>query len=200
MPKIGTLLILALGVVGLAGCTIFPSRAPDRLVDHDFGPIHTHRMIKLEKPVLLRVKSPLWLSGTSIHYRLLYADPTAIHVYADNRWIAPPDALLKARIRARLGLGFTPSAHEPRHIDRLVLVLSRFDQNFLAPHKAFVRLAIEGRLYSVTTGKLLAIKTLSLHQACAPNVQGAIKGLSALARAASATLAHFVQQTRVPKD
>ncbi|MHB8254077.1 MAG: ABC-type transport auxiliary lipoprotein family protein [Acidiferrobacter sp.] len=202
MPKSHFALLVALGTTGLVGCTLFPSRTPDLLVDHDFGPVHVHKTIRATEPVLLHIKSLSWLAGTRIHYRLLYRDPTAIYVYADNRWIAPPAALLKARIRARLSLGQTLSAHTPRHIDRLVLVLSRFDQSFVSPDRAFVRLAIVGRLYNVATGKLVASQTMNLRRACTPDARGAVTGLSALAREAATSFVQFVvkHERRAPKD
>ena len=179
----------------LGGCSLFPSRAPELLVDHDFGPIQTRISDKPETPILVHVKSLSWLAGTSIHYRLLYRDPTAVYAYADNRWIAPPAALLKARLRARLGAGITMTAGPAPQVERLVLVLSRFDQNFSAPNKAFVRLAIQGQLYDVTTGQLLATKTVDLRQPCAPSVTGAVEGLSALAKRAGHIFVRLARHT-----
>jgi len=202
MSRIGSFLIVVLWGINLVGCSLFPSRAPDLLVAHDFGPMRTHTIVRSEGFVLVRVKSPSWLDRTSIHYRLLYQDPTALHIYADNRWIAPPTALLEARIRAHLGSGPTQGAHTNQRRDRLTVVLSRFDQNFSAPDKAFVHVAMEGRLYSVTTGRLLATKIINLRRPCAPDAQGAVEGLSALARTASVAFAQFTRQyeDETPKD
>lgn len=194
MSKSIAVFIAGLSLIVLGGCSLFPSRAPELLVDHDFGPIRTRTSAKPEAPILVHVKSLSWLAGTSIHYRLLYRDPTAVYAYADNRWIAPPAALLKARLRARLGLGATITAGPQPDVERLVLVLSRFDQDFSAPGKAFVQLAIQGQLYDVTTGRLLAIKTVALKRPCAPSVTGAVEGLSALARRASHIFVRLVRR------
>lgn len=194
MKKLRFLLVFMSGAAALAGCSLFPTRAPELLIEHDFGPLHRHRPEPPLRPILLHVKSLSWLSGTNIHYRLLYADPTAVYVYADNRWIAPPSVLLKARIRWRLGLGMTMTAHPPQRLERLVLVLSRFDQDFVGPRRAFVRLTVEGRLYNIMTGTLVAAKTVNLRQACSPNAEGAVTGLSELARKASASFAGFVRR------
>ncbi len=190
MKKNASAVILML-VVGLAGCSLFPSRTPDILTDHDFGPLRAHAVLTSASPVIVRAKSLPWLSGTTIPYRRLYQDPTAIHIYAQNRWIAPPASLLKARIRWRLGMVPPLSAKPPSHIDRLVIFLSRFDQDFTAPHRAFVRLTASARLYDVATGQVIARKTLKLRQPCAPDVQGAVTGLSRLARQASAAFARL---------
>lgn len=191
--------VVGLFLIVLGGCSLFPSRPPELLVDHDFGPIQTRTSDKPGVPVLIHVKSLSWLAGTNIHYRLLYRDPTAVYAYADNRWIAPPAALLKARLRARLGLGTTVTAGPPPEVERLVLVLSRFDQSFSAPDKAFVRLAIQGRLYDVTTGQVLAEKTVDLKQATAPNVTGAVEGLGTLARRADRIFVQLVRRHARPE-
>jgi len=151
-------------------------------------------------PVIVRAKSVAWLSGTAIHYRLLYRDPTAVHVYAQNRWIAPPATLLKARIRWRLGMGPALSARPSAHIERLVIVLLRFDQDFTTPHRAFVRLEAAARLYDETTGRVLAQKTVDLKRRSAPDARGAVIGLSDLARKASAAFAHLVTRHAGVRD
>ncbi len=199
MSKLIKGFVVGLSLIVLGGCSLFPSRPPELLVDHDFGPIQTRAFEKPGVPVLIHVKGLSWLAGTSIHYRLLYRDPTAVYAYADNRWIAPPAALLKARLRARLGLGTSVTAGPPPEVERLVLVLSRFDQNFSTPHKAFVRLAIQGRLYNVTTGRLLATKTVNLKRACAPSVTGAVEGLGALARRADRIFVQLVRRHTLPE-
>ncbi len=188
-------LVLILTFLGLAGCTLFPARAPQIMTEHDFGPLHTHAARAGMPAVFVRSKSVPWLSGTTIHYRLLYRDPTAVHIYAQNRWIAPPAALLGARVRWRLGMGPVLAARAIAHIERLVIVLVRFDQDFTAPHQAFVRLDATARLYDVATGRVLAQKTVDLRQTCAPDARGAVTGLSRLARMASRTFAQLVART-----
>ena len=200
MARTYRLFALMLAVTGVAGCSLFPARAPEILTDHDFGPLHAHAPIPHVAPVTVRAKSVAWLSGTTIHYRLLYRDPTAVHVYAQNRWIAPPASLLKARIRWRLGMGPVLSARPSVHIERLVIVLSRFDQDFTTPHRAFVRLEAMARLYDVATGRVLAQKTVDLKRRCAPDARGAVTGLSDLARQASAAFVHLVTRHTGVRD
>ncbi len=192
MAKTLRFFALMLAVTGFAGGSLFPTRAPEILTDHDFGPLHTHPPIANIAPVIVHARSVAWLSGTTIHYRLLYQDPTAVHVYAQNRWIAPPASLLKARVRWRLGMGPTLGARPSAPIERLVIVLSRFDQDFTAPHRAFVRLEATARLYDVATTRVLAQKTVDLKARCAPDARGAVIGLSDLARKASRAFAHLV--------
>jgi len=194
-------ILVVAAALGLGGCSLFPTRSPEILIDHDFGPLHRHKTQALTGPVLLHAKSASWLAGTSIHYRLLYQDPTAIYVYANNRWAAPPATLLKARIRWRLGMGPNVGARPPGRLERLVLVISRFDQDFTTPHKAFARLTVWGRLYDVTSGALIATDLVDLRSPCAPNVGGAVTTLGALARTASADFARLLQkqETSRPK-
>ncbi len=189
------LLGIALALAGLVGCSVFPARPPERLVLHDFGPAHSPQ--KRGVPVFIHVRAPSWLAGTRIPYRLLYRDPTAVRVYADNRWLASPGALLKARIRQHLGMG--PYAGAPqRTLLRLVLHIARFGQSFRTPERAAVHLTVRMRLYRVATGALLGSKTLALHASCAPNVSGAVTGLSALGRKAARAAARFVRARSQP--
>ncbi|WP_297445045.1 ABC-type transport auxiliary lipoprotein family protein [Acidiferrobacter sp.] len=192
MAKTLRIFVVTLAVIGLAGCTLFPARAPQALTVHDFGPLRAHTPTRDMPPVIVRVQAVAWLSGTTIHYRLLYRDPTAVHVYAQNRWIAPPASLLKARIRWRLGMGSVFAARPSTPIERLVIVLSRFDQDFTTPHRAFVRLDATARLYDGASARVLAQKTVDLKRRCAPDAQGAVMGLSRLARQASAAFARLV--------
>lgn len=200
MTKNPSAALFILMVAGLAGCSVFPSRAPEILTDHDFGPLRAHAAPSDALPVTVRAKSVPWLSGTTIHYRLLYKDPTAIHIYAQNRWIAAPATLLKARVRWRLGAAPTFSAKPPSEVDRLVIILSRFDQDFTAPHRAFVRLTASARLYDIATDQLIAQKTVDLRRPCAPDAQGAVTGLSRLARKASAAFARLAERHGGVKD
>ncbi|HUW97434.1 MAG TPA: hypothetical protein VMV40_01135 [Acidiferrobacter sp.] len=198
MVKMRLLLMGTLWGIGLAGCSLFPAQAPESRIDHDFGPASTYRAMHSGEPVLVRIKSPSWVGKRGIRYRLLYKDPTAIHAYADNRWIAPPTALLKAQIEARLGLGLMSNPQTRPGGVRLVLVLTRFEQDFSTPSQAFVQVVMNGRLYSVATGRLLAAKIVNLRSPCAPDVQGAISGLSALAHAATADFVRLTGRYEPP--
>jgi cholesterol transport system auxiliary component len=41
------------------------------------------------------VRTPAWLAGTAISYRLLYAGDMERNSYADSRWVAPPAELIE---------------------------------------------------------------------------------------------------------
>lgn len=180
---------LAFSTSLLTGCSLFPSRTADLVVLHDFGPgpiyhLHTH-------PVLITVQSVAWLAGTDIHYRLLYRNPTAVHVYADNRWVAPPTALIMAALHAQLGPRPLLAGQTPRNIFRLTVHILNFDQDFSSPTRAFVHIQVLAQLININTGQIVATKLINRTAACQPDIQGAVTRLSQLAKTLTTTLSHW---------
>ncbi len=161
--------------LGLAGCGgLLPAPAPDRVVLHDFGPAPRFQG-RGASFVTVWVTSVPWLRGTDIHYRLLYRDPTAVHSYADNRWLVPPAELLKERLRASLGAVAPPAAGQSA---RLVVTLVRFAQDFRSPHEAVARLELEVRLVRLAGGEAAVRDSIQVQVPCSADAQGAVTGLS----------------------
>ncbi len=173
----------------LGGCGgLLPRPQTNRVVMHDFGPAPRYHAL-VSSPVTAWVTSVPWLAGTQIDYRLLYEDPTAVHSYADNRWLAPPAQLLEARLHARLG-GIAPLASGARM--RLVVTILRFGQDFSSPDHALAHIELEARLMSLTSNAVIARHITDIAVPCAPDAGGAVKGLSRAARRAVDDLAAFV--------
>ncbi|MHB1566438.1 MAG: ABC-type transport auxiliary lipoprotein family protein [Acidiferrobacter sp.] len=191
-------LMAAGALCAIAGCaSLFPSRGPNLTVQHDFGPSPTYHP-QATVPILLRVRAVPWLTGTTIHYRWAYQDPTAVYAYAENRWLAPPAVLLAARLRATLGPA--PVATAPPPLYRLVVTIQSFSQDFETPSTAHVHVQIEGRLDDASNGQRLAVDDLNWRRPCPPSARGAIAGLSKLARQASRVLAAWaVAHARGPR-
>ncbi|MGR8979863.1 MAG: hypothetical protein ACU84H_07225 [Gammaproteobacteria bacterium] len=74
------------------GCSLGTRSVPITL--HDLGPAGYP-----EKPVSASsLDAPVWLWDDRIRYRLLYADASAIRYYSQDRWEAPPPALLEPHL------------------------------------------------------------------------------------------------------
>lgn len=121
---------------------------------------------------LQEVAAPTWLAGTGIAYRLAYADAFRREIYRDNRWAAPPAALLAERLRQRAASGRTAAATAAKPVS-LRLELEEFSQTFSGPTQATVTVRLrawrgEGqmRVFEVT------------RPAASADAAGAVRGLS----------------------
>ncbi|MDA8390595.1 MAG: ABC-type transport auxiliary lipoprotein family protein [Gammaproteobacteria bacterium] len=183
--------------LALAGCGGLLPRPPvDRVVRHDFGPTPRYRAHGIPSTAVWVTSVP-WLAGTGIHYRLLYQDPTAVHSYASNRWLAPPAELLAARVHARLG-GMAQPATGTRL--RLRVTILRFAQDFRSPHHAIAHMELEARLVRLSNGTVVARHIINIVVPCDADIQGAVAGLSQAARRAVGDLAAFVSAQTKGRD
>lgn len=175
MKKFLWVLIAAL----LAGCSILPKPAPSPAL-HDFGPPASAPAAAVS--VEASVSAPGWLDDTAIYYRLMYTDPTQLRSYADNRWLAPPAALLQARLR---GIFANGSPHY-----RLEVQLLDFEQVFDSAQSAHISLRAQASLRDMSNGTTVGEQIFTVTQSTSPDVQGAVSGD---AQAANELLARLVQ-------
>lgn len=172
--------ILWILVAGLlAACSILPTPPPSPAL-HDFGPPASVPTAAV--PVEAGVSAPAWLDDTAIYYRLMYADPTQLRAYADNRWLAPPAQLLQARLRGAFANG---SAH-----CRLEVRLLDFEQVFDSAQSAHISLRAQASLRDLSNGTTVSEQMFTVTQSTSPDVQGAVSGD---AQAANALLARLEQ-------
>lgn len=175
---------LLLLMMTLSGCTLLPEQPPPPM-HHDFGPLsQSQHELVAAAPVGLRlasVQAPIWLDTTEIHYRLLHDDPTRLRAYAQNRWIAPPAALLEQRWREALAR-FGPNIRtDGTPIYQLDIVVDRFEQVFDSTHSAYAVIGLRAVLMrSNHTGPVVE-RHFTVRRACDPQVQGAINALAMLA-------------------
>ncbi|HWP00417.1 MAG TPA: hypothetical protein VNL74_07315 [Methylococcus sp.] len=111
---------LSLWVMVVPACTVLPERPPQATV-HDFGPWQGDETRAHWSTV--EITAPDWLQEERIRYRLLYANPTAVRFYTQDRWVAPAPVLLAQRLRAAAG----------RDGYRLLIELQSFEQAFDRP-------------------------------------------------------------------
>jgi cholesterol transport system auxiliary component len=87
------------GLVLLTGC-LGNSTRPAEPARFDFGPI----AIDGSPPgvAAVEVGAPSWLAGSTMQYRLSYAEPARRFDYADSRWAAPLAEMLGQTLERRL--------------------------------------------------------------------------------------------------
>lgn len=177
---------LLLLIMTLSGCTLLPEQPPPPK-HHDFGPpSQSQQALVAVAPVrllLTSVQAPVWLDTTEIHYRLLYNDPTWLRAYAQNRWIAPPAALLEQRWREIL-MGFGPNKRtgdNATSIYQLDIVVDRFEQVFDSPGSAYAIIGLRAVLMQPGQIGPIAERKFTARRTCPPQAQGAINALASLA-------------------
>ncbi len=112
-------------MLGASACSILPGRPPSPAL-HDFGSVEKVAAGENTPWSTVTVDAPEWLQSESIRYRLLYADPTHVRFYSQDRWIAPPPSLLAQRLSLGGGGGDW----------RLKIRLLEFEQVFEGPQSA----------------------------------------------------------------
>jgi len=189
VPALSLLIVSALG-----GCSVLPRPSPSPRY-HDFGPIPASATT-LRAPIGLEgVTAPPWLDGDTIWYRFLDRDPTRLRAYAENRWIAPPSRLFAQAVQERLR-----AIGRPRY--RLRLRVVRFEQDFTSLTRATVMVRIHAVLLD-RAGRVSAERFFQMSAPAAPDVGGAVDGLSALgeqtAREISAWAAQCTDSAGAPR-
>lgn len=91
---------LSLMLAGLAGCGPLVSRPPAPAL-HDLGGARA-TLQRIPGLRTIEVRSPSWLDGSAMHYRLAYESATRRDVYAFSRWAASPPEMLTVALRQML--------------------------------------------------------------------------------------------------
>jgi len=136
----------------------------------------------------LELRLPVWLDSTAIIYRLAYADPQRVHQYARARWAGQPSPLLQQRLRQSLAIapGSAPCT--------LRVELDEFSQVFDAA--ASSRAVLRGEVLLLGKGRAAQARMpLRVeHPAASADVAGGVHALAAVADAAAANIAVWLQQ------
>jgi cholesterol transport system auxiliary component len=163
-----TLSALAL-LLTVSACSLFPDRpAPPAL--HDFGLSEKATSLQAgcsaaNSGSTASVTAPEWLQTENIRYRLLYADPTQVRYYTQDRWLASPPAMLAQRLALACG----------KNGWRLKISWLAFEQVFDAPHSAKVILVFRATAQRPASEEIVAEKLFSLSQpASTADAKGAV--------------------------
>jgi ABC-type uncharacterized transport system auxiliary subunit len=171
------------GTLLLSACALIPTVAPPP-AQFDLGPPRTSGQPASAPLHLGSVHAPTWLNGTAISYRLSFQDPYRRESYRDSRWLAPPPALLAARLREAL----SDSTLLPAAAPGLDLELEEFGQVLDSPTHSHVvirarALLTSGEAEARTDASALTVSVthhfLIERDAASVDASGAVSALAA---------------------
>jgi cholesterol transport system auxiliary component len=197
--------------LSLAACSALPDK-PVRSTLYDFGPSVAAASSTAALParpslVLHDIEAAGALDGSSILYRLGYADGHQLKPYSQARWSAPPPQLVRQRLRQQLGqnraiLDPVDSAALARNgaAPRVMRVdLEEFSHLFESESRSWGLLQLRVTLMDNTPAgeKLLAQKTFAIREpASTPDAAGGVRALAAATDAAAREIAQWLQDVR----
>ncbi len=195
----------------LAACSALPDK-PVRSTLYDFGPTAAAAPAMTPSSsqpslVLHDIEAAGALDGSSILYRLGYADDRQLKPYSQARWSAPPPQLVRQRLRQQLGqnraiLDPGDSAALARNgpAPRVMRVdLEEFSHLFESPSRSWGLLRLRVTLMDNTPAgeKLLAQRTFAIREAApTPDAPGGVRALAAATDAAARDIAQWLQEVR----
>ncbi|HWA13436.1 MAG TPA: ABC-type transport auxiliary lipoprotein family protein [Burkholderiales bacterium] len=163
--------IVLAGAMALAACATNRETVPQT---YDFGlaGAPTPPTLSLE---VLDMRSPEWLDGTHMLYRLAYRDARAITPYGASRWAGSPASMLTVRLRQQLG-------NLPGARCTLATRLAEFSQTFDAPQASRAMLNVHAILAVSGTPAQRLQREFRLERATpTPDAAGGAAALSQLA-------------------
>ena len=171
--------VFALSLV-LSACSVLPDRPPSPAL-HDFGLGERASSGHAEAAPWMgvTVDAPEWLQSENIRYRLLYSEPTRVRFYSQDRWIAPPPALLAQR----LSLCGGGKGHG------LKINVLEFEQVFDGPRQARMILAFRALAYRPGEEAAIAEKLFRFARSTpSADAQGAVTAAHGLVEEAAKSL------------
>ena len=197
MPTIKFIAVCAL-VALTGGCSSL--QAPPARVVYDFGPgqigpTPETRMAPAPALALAEMEPSPALDGTSVLYRLAYADAQQLQPYALARWSMPPAQLVRQRLRDALGQrGPVLNPGEGNVSTVLRVELDEFSQLFEAPDRSAGLVRMRATLTRNET--LLAQRSFVVQRpAPTPDASGGVRALLAATDAAVAEMGAWLAQT-----
>jgi cholesterol transport system auxiliary component len=202
----------------LAACAVTPDK-PVRSTQYDFGTAVAVTAVPNPGPnpnpsatqppiVLADIEAAGSLEGSSMFYRLAYADAHQLRPYAQARWSAPPPQLIRQRLRERIGadrpvLDPSESAALARTgglMPRVLrLDLEEFSHLFDSPTQSWGVVRLRASLFENTPAgeRLIAQRSVVSRQpAPTPDASGGVRGLTAATDAAADDLRQWLAQQR----
>jgi cholesterol transport system auxiliary component len=179
----GAAALLLAGALAACG-TLGAPRSPVPSI-YDLGPITTP--VDTGAPlidaafVVPATRSPEWLEGPGMMYRLLYEDPARPQAYSLSRWAAEPSSLFTDRLRVRLAAvsqGVVTPGYSARVSYMLRAELDDFSQVFDAPNASRVVMRARVTLLTGLERKLLGQRSFVVERPSAPHAPGAARALA----------------------
>lgn len=201
---------LALGAL-LAGCSSIAPDKPARAALYDFGVLPATSSPAAPRQaaiVLADLEAAGSLEGSSLLYRLAYANEHQLLPYAQARWVAPPQRLVRQRLREMLGrdrpvLDSSESAALARTggfmPPTLRVDLEEFTHLFDSPTQSWgvVRLRVT-LMENTAAGERLMGQRVIVQKLPAPSADapGGVRALTAATDAAAQEIANWLVQPR----
>jgi cholesterol transport system auxiliary component len=198
-------------VLVLAACSSVAPDKPVRATAYDFGPPPAAASTSgTRQPaiVLADPEAASSLETTALLYRLAYADPHQLLPYAHARWSAPPQRLVRQRLRDILGrdravLDQTESASLARTSGTLPRTLridvEEFSHVFESTTQSFGVVRMRATLTENTpAGERLVAQRVFDERVAAPTADapGGVRALAAATDAAAQALTAWLAQPR----
>ena len=205
MRHLTAVLLLAL----LTGCAGIVDK-PVRPTLYDFGPgqvtAPATQQITRQPLVLADIDASGALEGSSVLYRLGYADDHQLRPYAQARWSSPPPQLLRQRLREQIGrerIVLNPGegaalARSGGTLPRALRIeLEEFSHLFQSPQQSVGLVRLRATLLENTAGgeKLLAQRNVVVQRpAPTADAPGGVRALTAAVDAAADELVQWLAQ------
>lgn len=167
--------LLSFILSALAGCGPLVSRPPAPAL-HDLGSVRAS-LQRIDGLRIIEVRSPSWLDGSAMHYRLAYESATRRDVYAFSRWAASPPEMLTVALRQMLqtdDAGTGPGC-------RLRVDIDEFIQHYDQPDSARALLSGRAALTDLRGQRVLASMPFAISEPATG--ANAAAGVTASARA-----------------
>ena len=209
-PAAAKVLLSFAALAVLAGCAT-PDK-PVRATLYDFGPGVTTTAPAsapaLPPLVLAEIETTGAFDGSSLLYRLGYADAHQLRSYAQARWSAPPPQLIRQRLREQLSrdrpvLDLGDSATLARSSGTMPRVLrielEEFSHFFESQTQSWGLLRLRATLTENTPAgeKLLAQRSVVVRRpAPSADAPGGVRALAAAADAAAEEIGQWLLQLR----
>ncbi|MDR3352938.1 MAG: PqiC family protein [Zoogloeaceae bacterium] len=173
----------------LCACSVLPLRSEGGpgMARFDLGVPEAQSMTR---PWRLEIRAAGWGAETTMRYRLLYANPAQVMVYARSRWAASPAEVLAQRLEGLLY--WTPE--NPADACTLQLELRRFEQVFATPEQSHGELSVVAALRR--EGKRMDERIFRLEApARTPDAAGGVAALVQASDQLALALRHWRQAT-----
>lgn len=202
-------------VLAMAGCAALPE-PPPRASVYDFGPGLAPAAVPPGGGAPSAQLAPIALAdivatgtpdgSTALLYRLGYANPQQLRLYAQARWSQPPASLLQQALRERLGqrrvvlsgsAGMALQASQGRMPAVLRVELEEFSQVFATPQASQGLVRARAVLADVGPGgeTLVAQRVFSAQRpAATADAAGGAQALAAAAEQVAGEMADWVRQ------
>lgn len=206
--------LLLATAAAVAGCAGFVDK-PQRPNLFDMGPLPPIAA-PIERPgprfalVVPEIDASGALEGSSVLYRLGYADDHQLRAYSQSRWSAPPPQLVRQRLRQQLGrerpvlnldesASLTREGGQPLYILRMEL--EEFAHVFDSPDRSRGVIRLRATLLASTTAgeRLVGQRSISVQGvAPTPDASGGVRALTEATDAAATDISLWLQQVRQP--